>query len=179
MLTAKKAEVIYVSYPVHKEAIRRADAAPDLTIGSDPDVAALRGGIRCLAPPYSPEGCAAIAAALEAEVAQRDVGFICKHWVTTPIFYSFPADEHSCVRQRYAAALERDPAARVWVLGFDDIPMPPRVTAALAHFRIERRVSAGGVYADLYLVRSTSRSPARGASASETFANRRVNRATP
>jgi hypothetical protein len=101
--------------------------------------------------PHSPVDYSALAAKVEPKEQPGDLWFIFRHWATTPIFYYLDPDQHMFVARDHAQILSERPYARVWVLGFEGLPPPTRVTAPLSGHRQQDHVEARGIYADLYL----------------------------
>lgn len=100
--------------------------------------------------PHSPTDYATLAARVAPKVQVGDLWFIFRHWATTPIFYYFDPDQYTFVAHDHAQILSEQPNARVWVLGFEDLPAPPKVTNPLKGRHRLVRVEASGIYADLY-----------------------------
>src|SRR5262249_44931033 len=80
-----------------------------------------------------------------------DLWFVHRHYWLTPIYYYLREEDHRLVGHDYARALDENPRARVWVLGLDGLPPPPKVTEPLNHYCHVDRVTARGMYAALYL----------------------------
>jgi len=100
--------------------------------------------------PHSPTDYATLAARVAPKVQAGDLWFIFRHWATTPIFYYLDPDQHTFVAHDHAQILSEQPDARVWVLGFEDLPAPPKVTDPLKGRRRLIHVEASGIYVDLY-----------------------------
>jgi len=101
--------------------------------------------------PHSPTDYSALAAQVATKAQPGDLWFIFKHWATTPIFYYLDPDQHTFVARDHAQILSKRPHARIWVLGFEGLPPPTRVTDPLSgHHRLVR-IEARGIYADLYV----------------------------
>lgn len=101
--------------------------------------------------PHSPTDYSALAAQVTPKAQPGDLWFIFKHWATTPIFYYLDPGQHTFVARDYAQILSKQPRARVWVLGFEGLPPPTRVTDPLSGYRRLDHVEAHGIYADLYV----------------------------
>jgi len=101
--------------------------------------------------PHSPTDYSALAAQVAPKAQPGDLWFIFRHWCTTPIFYYLDPDQHTFVARDHTQILSKSPHARVWVLGFEGLPPPTRVTAPLSGHRRLVRVEARGIYADLYV----------------------------
>jgi 4-amino-4-deoxy-L-arabinose transferase-like glycosyltransferase len=101
--------------------------------------------------PHSPTDYSALAAQVASKAQPGDIWFIFVHWATTPIFYYLDPDQYAFVARDHAQILSKRPNSRVWVLGFEGLPPPTRVTAPLSGYRQLVRVEARGIYADLYI----------------------------
>ncbi len=101
--------------------------------------------------PHSTKDYSALAAQVAPKAQPGDLWFIFKHWATTPIFYYLDPDQHTFVARDHAQILSERPQARVWVLGFEGLPPPTRVTAPLSGHRRLVHVEALGIYMDLYI----------------------------
>jgi hypothetical protein len=100
---------------------------------------------------HGPTDYATFASEIEIKSKPDDLWFVFRHINTTPIFYYLDFEKYNFVGRNYAEALENNPRARVWVLGFRWDPPPPRVTKPLANYHCSERIQARGIYADLYI----------------------------
>ncbi len=101
--------------------------------------------------PHSPTDYKELAAQVVPKAQPGDLWFIFRHWATSPIFYYLDPDRYTFVAREHAQILSKQPGARVWVLGFERLPPPTRVTDPLnGHHRLVH-VEARGIYADLYV----------------------------
>ena len=100
--------------------------------------------------PRSPTDYATLATIARANSEPGDLWFVFRHWVTTPIFYYLRPPEYRIVGSGWETALAENPNARVWVLAFDGLDPPQRVTEPLRTRRLLRRIEARGIHADLY-----------------------------
>jgi hypothetical protein len=101
--------------------------------------------------PHSPTDYSALAAQVAPKAEPGDLWFVFRHWATTPIFYYLDADRYTFVARDHAQTLLQQPQARVWVLGFEGLPPPTRVTAPLSGHRRQNHLEARGIWADLYV----------------------------
>jgi hypothetical protein len=101
--------------------------------------------------PHSPTDYATLAARVAPKIETGDLWFVFRHWATSPIFYYLDPKAHTYVARDYAQILSKRPAARVWVLGFDELLPPARVMDPLNGHRRLLHVEARGIYADLYV----------------------------
>ena len=65
------------------------------------------------------------------ELEESDWIFLRRHWATTPIFYYLKGEEDRFIADHFAAALDRRPDARVWVIRPESLPMPEPMEDAL------------------------------------------------
>ncbi len=101
--------------------------------------------------PHSPTDYKALAAQVVPKAQPEDLWFIFRHWVTSPIFYYLNPDQYTFVVRDHAQILSKRPHVRVWVLGFEGLPPPTRVTAPLSGYHRLVRIEARGIYTDLYV----------------------------
>ena len=101
--------------------------------------------------PHSPTDYSTLAARVAPKVQAGDLWFIFRHWATTPIFYYLNPAQYTFIARDHAQVLSKQPHAHVWVLGFDELPPPTRVTDPLRGYRRQDHVQAPGIYADLYV----------------------------
>ncbi len=83
-------------------------------------------------------------------IAPTDLIFIRPHWGTTPILYYLPANRAQIVGSDYAATLQRNPGARVWVFAPTGLTLDPAMYAALKNYTISEEMTARGAKAILY-----------------------------
>jgi uncharacterized membrane protein len=101
--------------------------------------------------PHSHTDYSALAAQVMPKAQSGDLWFVFRHWAVTPIYYYLDSESYKFVGRNHTGAIEEHPDARVWVLGFEGLPPPPRVTAPLNGHRKFVRIEARGIYADLYV----------------------------
>jgi hypothetical protein len=100
---------------------------------------------------HSPDDYAGITAKVRSEAKPDDLLFVFRHWAMTPIYYYLDSESYNFVGHDHAAIVAEHPEARVWVFGFDELSPPEEVTAPLSNHHRLRRVSARGMYTDLYV----------------------------
>ena len=103
---------------------------------------------------HSPDDYAGITAKVKGQAKPDDLLFVFRHWAMTPIYYYLDSESYNFVGHDHAAIIGEHPEARVWVFGFDELSPPAEVTAPLSNHRWLRRVSARGMYTDLYVAAS-------------------------
>lgn len=80
-----------------------------------------------------------------------DLIFTQRNFAVTPIFYYLDADSYHVFGSDYAQAIRNNPGARVWVLSFEDLPLPTDLTASLARYTPEMKYEALRSQATLYV----------------------------
>ena len=97
-----------------------------------------------------PTGYKIAAQSLLDELEESDWIFLRRHWATTPIFYYLRGEERRFIADHFAAALDRRPDARVWVIRPDYLQMPGPMEDALRDRRQSDSIVGRGIRVDLY-----------------------------
>ena len=84
------------------------------------------------------------------ELEESDWIFLRRHWATTPIFYYLKGEDRRFIADHFAAALDRRPDARVWVIRPDYLQMPGPMEDALRDRRQSDGIVAHSIRVDLY-----------------------------
>jgi hypothetical protein len=99
----------------------------------------------------SPIDYVGLARQLAPEDKPQDLWFVRRHYFMTPLFYHLRPHDNRLIGAEYAAVLEHNPGARVWVLGLEGLETPPEMLEPLRHYRRAGRFERRGIYADLYV----------------------------
>jgi 4-amino-4-deoxy-L-arabinose transferase-like glycosyltransferase len=85
------------------------------------------------------------------ELDPSDLIFVRKDWRTTPLFYYVGGRRHRYVGRDYAEEVRTHPAARIWVVRFDDLAPSDAAREALATYEPARTIAADDIAVELYV----------------------------
>ena len=89
-----------------------------------------------------------LASKLTAELAAEDKILVADNFIYPPLFYYLDA-ESQLVHEEHEAALEGS-SGRAWVVRFDDNPLSPEISAAVAGWKSVHKIEARGGYAEAF-----------------------------
>lgn len=91
-----------------------------------------------------------LATQLLSKTQENDLFFVRRHWITTPLFYYLNGDHYHWVAEQYTTETHTHPAARVWLLSIEGLPMSSEMTAAVQGYQIQETVRSLRITATLY-----------------------------